>query len=57
MQGSFGLRSLYGIISLPQSILQHLNVGPWHGTVIAGHSYPLSEAIDNGFPLLRRQRR
>jgi hypothetical protein len=57
MQGSFGLRSLYGITSFPQSILQHLNVGPWHGTVIAGHSYPLSEAIDNGFPLLRRQRR
>jgi hypothetical protein len=54
MLGSFGVRSLQGIIGLAQPILQHLNVGPWHGAVIAGHSYPLSEA---GFPLLGRQGR
>ncbi len=57
MLGSFGLCSLQGIISLAQPILQHLNVGPWHGTIIVGHYYSLSEALDNGFPLLGRQRR
>ena len=31
--GSFGLRSLQGIISLSAPILQHLNVGPRHQTV------------------------
>jgi hypothetical protein len=50
MLGSFGLCSLQGIISLAQPILQHLNVGPWHGTIIVGHDYSLSEALDNGFP-------
>jgi hypothetical protein len=57
MLGSFGLRSLQGIISFAQPILQRLNVGPPHGAVIAGHSCPLSKAIDNGFPLLGQQRR
>jgi hypothetical protein len=52
MQGNFGLRSLQDIISVAQPILQHLNVGPRHRTVIAGHNYSLSEAIDNGFSLL-----
>jgi hypothetical protein len=36
--GSFGLRSLQGIISFAQPILQHLNVGPRHGTIIVEHS-------------------
>jgi hypothetical protein len=53
MLGSFGLRSLQSIISLAQPILQHLNVGPRHGTIIAGHDYSLSEPLDNGFSLLR----
>jgi hypothetical protein len=57
MLGSFRLCSLQSVISLAQPVLQHLNVGPWHETIIAGHDYPLSEALDNGFPLLRRQRR
>jgi hypothetical protein len=57
MLDSFGSRLLQGIISLAQPILQHLNVGPRHRSVIARHDYSLSEAIDNRCPLLRRQRR
>jgi hypothetical protein len=52
MLGSFGLRSLQGsIIGVAQPILQHLNVGPRHRIIVAGHSYSLSKALDNGFPL------
>ena len=43
--------------SLAQPILQHLNVRPRHEAAIARHDYSLSEAIDNRFPLLRRQLR
>jgi hypothetical protein len=50
-----GSRSLQGILSLAHAVLQHLNVGPRHGAVIARHSYPLSKALDNGFSLLGRQ--
>jgi hypothetical protein len=57
MLGSSGLRSLQGIISLAQPILQYLNVGLRHEAVIARHCYPLSEAIDYRFPLLRRRGR
>jgi hypothetical protein len=46
LRGS-GLRPLQGIISLAQAILQHLNVGPRHGAVIAECDYSSSEALDN----------
>jgi hypothetical protein len=56
-RAKMGSCSIEGILSLAHTVYQHLNVGPRHGAVIAGHSYPLSKALDNGFTLLWRQGR